>query len=388
MAMRLGLMIIVLCSAISTLAADIPANTDAELQAALKAAKPGDHIRLSQGPYKGGFYMENNKGTAEAPIRISGPSPEKPAVFKDDARGILMGVSVQYLEIENIHITRSAGHGLQFDEGGKKDFSCHHITVRHVRIDNIGPKTGICSIKVAGVSDFTVVDSTFEKWGDGGLAVDGVGCRNCTVERCLFLPDNGCAVMFKGGSEDVMIRNCVFNDSGDRAINVGGSTGIPYFRPKPQGFEARNTTIEGNVFIGTNSPVAFPNTDGAVMRFNTIYVPKRWAFRILQETVRDDFTPSRNVRIEDNIIAFKSKQWLDGGINIGPKTAPQTFTFARNAWFCVDDAARSTPQLPTAETDALIGRDPQFVDPSKHDFSLQPGSPAIGKGHTGLKVKK
>jgi hypothetical protein len=186
-------------------------------------------------------------------------------------------------------------------------------------------------------------------------------------------------VQFKGGSEEVTIRRCLFQDAAGGGINVGGSTGIPYFRPKPQGFEARKIVVEGNTFIGGVAAVMFINTDGVDVRFNTIYAPQKWAFRILQETTREDFTPSRNGRIEDNIIVFKST-WFEGGINVGPKTAPETFTFARNLWYCVDSPAKSTPRLPTKETDGVVGKDPGFTDLAKGDFSVPATSPAHRKG--------
>ena len=366
------------------LAADISAMTDAQFHAALRNAKPGDHILLGPGPYKGGFYSVGLNGTAEKPIRISGPSAEKPAIFNTETTGIIQLVQASYIEVENLHITRAAGNALAFDDGGKLDWSCHHITIRHVRIEDVGPKGTANAIKLAGVADFAIADGVFQKWGEGGgCAIDGVGCKNGTVERCTFLPGRGSVgIQFKGGSENIAIRQSVFDDPAPRGINVGGSTGLQFFRPKPLGFEARNFTIEGNVFIGCDAPIAFPNTDGVLVRFNTIYVPKKWAFRILQETVREDFTPSRNGRIEDNIIVFKSTQWFEGGINIGPHTAPETFSFARNAWFCEDAPAKSKPTLPSVEKDGVIGQAPLFIDPVKHDFALQPGSALRGKGHT------
>jgi len=266
------------------LAADIPASTDAQFHAALRVAKPGDHIRLGVGPYKGGFYAVGLSGTVAQPIRISGPAADKPAVFAAETTGVLQLVQATHIEIENIHITRAKGNALAFDDGGKLDFSCHHITIRHVRIEDIGPEGTANAIKLAGVADFAI-------------------------------------------------------------------------------------------------------TDGALVRFNTIYQPRKWAFRILQETVRHDFTPSRNGRIEDNVTVFKSTQWFEGGINIGPHTAPETFTFARNAWFCVDAPAKSRPTLPSIEKAPLVGSDPLFADPARHDFSLRPRSPAKGKGHTAWKDK-
>src|SRR5262249_46563497 len=92
------------------------------------------------------------------------------------------------------------------------------------------------------------------------------------------------------------------------------------------------------------------------------------------------FVPSRNGRFEENIVVFRSDQWFEGGVNIGPGTAPKTFKFARNVWYCDDRPERSKPTLPTPEEDALIGENPQFRDPARGDFTLLPNSPATGRG--------
>ena len=109
------------------------------------------------------------------------------------------------------------------------------------------------------------------------------------------------------------------------------------------------------------------------MRFNTIYDPGRWALRILQETKEPGFVPSRRGVFTDNIIVFRSDAWASGGVNIGPGTAPETFEFARNVWFCRDAPQRSKPTLPTPERDGTYGSDPQLATTSA---SRPPAPPA------------
>jgi hypothetical protein len=113
-------------------------------------------------------------------------------------------------------------------------------------------------------------------------------------------------------------------------------------------------------------------------------VPGRWAIRILQETRSPDFVPCRNGLFTDNIIVFRSSQWSEGGCNIGPDTAPETFRFERNLWYCLDRPDGSQPSLPADETDGVYGEDPMFVDPEGGDFSLKAGSPAEGRGHMAI----
>ena len=72
--------------------------------------------------------------------------------------------------------------------------------------------------------------------------------------------------------------------------------------------------------------------------------------------------------------------WATGGVNAGPNTAPGTFRFAGNLWYCEDRPARRGPKLPTAETGGVVGRDPAFADPATGDFRVGRDSPARGRG--------
>ena len=126
---------------------DIPGNhqTDDEV-----SCSSTDCCRKRASTYKGGFYAVGLSGTVAQPIRISGPAADKPAVFAAETTGVLQLVHASHIEIANLHITRAKGNALAFDDGGKLDFSCHHITIRHVRIEDIGPEGTANAIKLAG----------------------------------------------------------------------------------------------------------------------------------------------------------------------------------------------------------------------------------------------
>jgi hypothetical protein len=205
-------------------------------------------------------------------------------------------------------------------------------------------------------------------------------------------------VQAKGGSSQIVVLRNRFENAGGRAVNIGGSTGLSFFRPPLKTregevpteplYEAKDISVEGNTFIGAGAPVAFVGVDGAVVRFNTIYRPKRWALRILQETLAPGFVPSRNGEFTDNIIAFRSDEWASGGVNIGPHTAPQTFKFARNFWYCLDNPQRSLPVLPTEEVGGVYGEDPMFRSAEEGDLRLQPNSPAQKMGADALPLNE
>jgi hypothetical protein len=183
-------------------------------------------------------------------------------------------------------------------------------------------------------------------------------------------------VQGKGGTADVVVRRNRFEHAGGRSVNIGGSTGLQFFRPAlakdGEHAEARNILVEGNRFVGSSAPVAFVGVDGAVVRFNTIERPSRWALRILQENRSPGFIACRNGEFTDNVVVFDSTKWSGGGINIGSGTAPATFKFARNWWYCADRPERSHPRLPTPEIDGVYGKPPA-------DAKGKAGADALGK---------
>ncbi len=177
-----------------------------------------------------------------------------------------------------------------------------------------------------------------------------------------------------------MVDDCRFEDVGERGVNIGGSTGFQFFRPPvdswPEGSrsEAKDISVRGCTFIGGTTAVAFVGVDRASFTNNTIYHPERWALRILQETRGSGFVPSREGEVLRNLIVFRSDQWQGGGINVGDGTAPKTFRFRDNWWYCSDKPQRSQPQLPTEEFRGVYGKDPMLSNPKTGDFSVDPSS--------------
>ncbi|HEX8311115.1 MAG TPA: right-handed parallel beta-helix repeat-containing protein, partial [Chthoniobacteraceae bacterium] len=233
-----------------------------------------------------------------------------------------------------------------------------------------------------------------ERWGiESGGGIDMVGCHNGLITGNRFRHDadpantGGTGIQAKGGTRNIIIRQNSFEHAGARSLNIGGSTGMQFFRPPldqwPKGeprYEASDITVEGNTFIGSTAPFAFVGVDRAVVRDNTIYMPGKWALRILQETKEPGFVACRGGTVRNNIFVFRSDQWGEGGVNIGPDTAPDTFRFSSNLWFCIDRPEASQPRLPVAEEGGIYGIDPQFTAPEAGDLRLRSGSPAAGKG--------
>ncbi|AGA28783.1 right-handed parallel beta-helix repeat-containing protein [Singulisphaera acidiphila] len=350
------------------------ANT-AELRQALTEAKPGTTIRIAAGRYQGGLSSQTLQGEPGKPIILTAADPARPPVIEGGVSSLQLS-SPAYVEIRHLVITKATGNGLNIDDGGSLTHPAHHLIVHGLIVRDVGPEGNRDGIKLSGVEDFQIENCTLERWGRRGSGIDMVGCHQGKIANCTFRHEdnpeaNG--VQTKGGSRDILVQGCRFEHAGGRAINVGGSTGLAFFRPQAPGHEAKDITVEDCTFIGSQSPIAFVGVDGAIVRHNTIYRPSRWALRILQENLEPGFVASRNGQFTDNIIAYRSGE-MGNPVNIGPNTASESFVLARNAWYALDAPARSRPNLPLPEVDGVYGTDPQFQDAENGDFRLRPES--------------
>ena len=162
-------------------------------------------------------------------------------------------------------------------------------------------------------------------------------------------------IQLKGGSSDIVVENCHFTNAGERPLNLGGSTGLPYFRPQDSKHEAARLIVRNNTIEGSLCAAAFVGMDGAEFAGNTIRYPEKWIFRILQETREPGFAPCRNVLVKDNRITFRRSQ-VRTDVNIGGGTAPETFRFENNHWLAEDEPQTSKPRLPVEEKGGVYGR--------------------------------
>jgi len=341
---------------------------DAALQAALRSAGPGTRIQIAAGRYRPGVYVANLKGTQQNPITIEGADENSPPLFEGDAEAWHLS-KCAFVTLRNLAVRGQTSNGINIDDGGAFDTPAHHIVLEKIRISDVGPKGNHDAIKLSGVDDFVVRDCLFEGWG--GQAPDMVGCHRGLIENCKFVAHANCSQdsgpQTKGGSSQIVIRRCLFLNAAQRGVNMGGSTGLAFFRPKGTLYEAKDITVEGCTFVGCEAPVAYVGVDGAVVRYNTFYRPRKWVLRILQETTAPGFPPCRNGRFEHNLVVFRRAD-VGTVVNIGPHTQPETFTFADNCWYCEDQPQASTPQLPARETGGVYGVDPHLAAPEQHDF--------------------
>lgn len=308
---------------------------------------------------------------------IAAADAARPPVFTGANTGLHFS-NPAHLELRDLVITKIAHNGINIDDSGApaetRDAAptTRDVVLRGLKISDIGSDGNHDGIKLSGLYDFRVSECTIARWGTkGGSAIDMVGCHRGmidgnTIRHVEPAPPNCTAVQCKGGTSEIAVRRNRFENAGGRGVNIGGGTGLQFFRPKLEAgaehAEARNIRVEGNTFVGGVTPVAFAGAVGGVVRFNTIERPGRWALRILQENKAPGFAACRDGVFEDNVIVFESAKWSEGGVNVGGGTAPETFRFARNWWYCADRPERSTPRLPVPEVDGVYGRAPAAAE--------------------------
>jgi len=366
-------------------------HTDAALRAALADARPGDTIRLAPGTYRGGLFAENLHGTEDAAITITAADPDDPPVIRGGTQAIHL-VDPRHVTLSHLVCEKQTGNGINIDDGGSFDTPAEHVTIDRIVVLDTGPTGNRDGIKLSGVVDFTVRNCTIERWGDRGSGIDMVGCHRGTITGCTFrhgdtTGNNG--VQAKGGTADIRVLRCHFDHAGTRAVQLGGSTGNRFFRPPlgdPPHVEAERVSVAGCTFVGGQSAVAFVSSRDCAVRFCTVFRPTRWVIRILNERRGDKgFLPPQRGTFADNLIVWHHGD-LHRTVNVGPDTEPGTFTFARNWWYCADAPAKSEPELPLAEEESVVGRDPRLSRTDEGEPQLADASAALPHSHRAVAV--
>ncbi|MEY3386712.1 MAG: hypothetical protein RIR53_1523, partial [Bacteroidota bacterium] len=296
-------------------------------RAACLQAKPGDTVLIHPGTYRGTFWIENLNGSAEASIIIRGT--DRTAVVFDGGSESMHFSDCSHLIVENFTVRGQTSNGMNCDDGGTFETPTHHITFRGITFGAMAATGNNDQLKLSGLDDFVIEDCTFEDGSPGGSGADMVGCHRGVFRRNTFRRLGSNCIQAKGGTQFIRIERNAFIDGGQRALNLGGSTGLAFFRPQDARFEAADIMVVANVFVGSVTPIAYVGSVRVSVTNNTIIHPERWVFRILQETVDTTrFLPCGDNVFQNNLVVTRST--LSRHINIGANTAPSTFTLRNN----------------------------------------------------------
>lgn len=330
---------------------EITVNDAEALRAALRNPRPGTTVKVGPGNYPGGYSVAGVDR-----LTVAALDPGNPPVFRGGTVGIHCS-RCPNLTLRQLHFTGQTGNGLNLDDGGDLGRPVDGITLDEIVVSDVGPKGNHDAIKCSGLDHATIRNCTITGWG--GQGIDFVGCHHSQIVGCKLTGKAGfsasAGIQLKGGSSDIVVADCHFTDAGERPLNLGGSTGLPFFRPAGAKFEAARLTVRNNIIEGGMCAAAFVGVDGAEFSGNTIRFPEKWIFRILQETRQPGFAPCRNVLIKENRITFRRAQ-VHIDVNIGDGTAADTFRFEKNHWLAADRPESSQPRLPVAEAAGVYGR--------------------------------
>ncbi|HKK88462.1 MAG TPA: right-handed parallel beta-helix repeat-containing protein [Saprospiraceae bacterium] len=346
------------------------------IQAAANDAIPGDTILVDGGSYAGGMLIQNLEGTPEAWITIKPRSGEE--VIIEGGNNSIQFSQVAYLHVIGLTATGQRANGMNIDDGGSFDTPSHHLRIENCTFRDMGANGNNDLLKMSGIDSFWVEKCLFLNGADGGSGLDMVGCHEGFIRECRFENMGNNGIQAKGGTQHIRIERNTFKNAGLRNINLGGSTGLAFFRPRDAPFEAADLQVYANVFIGGWAGLAYVGCTRVEVANNTFYYPENWVFRILQETVDTNrFVSCGNNNFTNNMVVYGD---VNRDVNIGANTRPESFTIDYNLWYKPDHPDFTGPQLPVNGPSNLIQVDPLLQNPLSEDFNIDGSSPAIGNG--------
>ncbi len=354
-------------------------QTYTSIQSAYNIAKPGDTILVNEGIYTQTEYLSGTKGNDKNNIYVISKKRHG-AIYRGGSEAWHLS-SVSYIVIEGFVFEQQTGNGVNMDDSGSLVNPSTNIAIIHCIFRDIKATGNNDLLKLSGLDFFSISECTFlnGSLGSSGSGIDMVGCHNGRINKCTFENMGANSIQMKGGSQYIRIEKNFFKKGGQRAINIGGSTGLAFFRPQNATFEAADINVWSNIFIESDTPIAFVGCIRSKVVNNTIINPVIWIFRILQETVDPNrFDPCGLNEFTNNIVYFPNT--LRTIVNIGPNTDPSSFIFSNNLWYNHQNPSFNQYNLPVAETGSIKGKDPLFVNLAQENFNLLKSSPAIGQG--------
>ncbi|MEZ4724047.1 MAG: right-handed parallel beta-helix repeat-containing protein [Candidatus Kapaibacterium sp.] len=343
------------------------------LESVVNDVVPGDTILIS-GTLTNGDRVVNLKGTPSNWIYIKGKDNAK---YSGGNTGIQFS-DCEYLYISDLTIEGQLLNGMNIDDAGTFDTPTHHIRIENCTFRDIAATGNNDLLKLSGFDDFEITNCKFLNGSPGGSGVDMVGCHNGLIAGNHFENLGSNSVQAKGGTRDIRITRNIFVDGGNRAVNIGGSTGLAYFRPQDSKTESQDMYVYSNIFVGGECAVAYVGTVNSHVFNNTIIGSRKWVFRILQETVdAERFLSCGDNSFFNNAVLLD--ETLSMTVNIGPNTRPESFEFESNLWYHINNLTWNH-NLPVKEKNGIMGQNPNLE--IKYGYEVYPSqnSPAVNKG--------
>ncbi|MBK6998055.1 MAG: right-handed parallel beta-helix repeat-containing protein [Lewinellaceae bacterium] len=235
-------------------------QTYANLSAAVAITQPGDTIIIHGGTYAGGLTINNLKGTANQWITIRNAVGET-VVFEGGGNAIQF-VEPAYLHIIGLIFQHQTGNGVNTDDGGTYDTPAHHVVFENCVFRDMSASGNNDLLKLSGLDYFEIRNCEFRNGATGGSGIDMVGCHHGIIQGNFFENLGSNSIQCKGGTEHVRIEGNFFRNGGQRTLNIGGSTGLQFFRPDTAHFEAARIQVYSNIIVGSGALIAYVGGGG------------------------------------------------------------------------------------------------------------------------------
>jgi hypothetical protein len=349
------------------------------------AVHPGDTIFVHAGTYSdANTLIDSLIGTPDRWITIM--------PYENDSVSIHVQYTfqaAQYLKISGLNFygndradSAQVFHLLFFDYQYACFTSNHDIIIENCTfsdLNNTGKgNTGAC-LKIDGTANFQVLNCTFR---DGTNITDGISLNadsNGLVSHCLFQNMPGDGSHCKGGAKNIVYEQNRFINCIADGVDVGGDTGPQFFCPLGATWEADSIMVYANVFIGGLTGIRLSSCHHAFIFNNTCFKTTSFAFRSLNTSV-PTITLDSNY-IYNNIFTTYSVNHIY--LNASDPFNYSTEYFKNNLfhdYLNADPATINWSELPGVNVSGSLIGDPDFTDMLNGNFSLKPGSPAIGAG--------
>lgn len=354
-----------------------PSETYTSLESIVSVLIPGDSVIVRNGTYQQRENINQLRGNEFHYIVIIAETSGM--VHYQGGSEAWHLSDCAYLKIKGFEFSGQTGNGVNIDDGGDFTTPTNHIIIEDCTFRDMNASGNNDLLKLSGLDDFRISNCMFLNGSAGGSGIDMVGCHHGQIQGNHFENIGSNAIQAKGGTQFILIEQNQFINAGFRSVNLGGSTGLAFFRPLDAPFEAADLTVRANTFRGSDAPIAFVGCTRVTVENNTIVYPEVWIYRILQETVDTTrFVACGDNTFKNNIVYVDDRLRRD--FNIGPNTSPKSFLFQNNLWYNVDNNNWTGPANPGTETGALINVDPQLLDIPNGNFNVQSRSVAIGNG--------
>ncbi|MBI3233920.1 MAG: right-handed parallel beta-helix repeat-containing protein [Bacteroidetes bacterium] len=343
------------------------------------AIHAGDTVFLHGGSYGGYQGVLKLKGNSSEWIVITRYNNEE-----IDIAGTWQFMACEYIKFVNLTFKgneKYPGRLFSIDNYGSCETQSKFIIVDNCSFSNTTDASAITAFKFGGVDSFEVRNCIFKDFPVCD-AMDYNVCHNGIItgnrfENCLT------GGHIKGGASNITMERNIFINSSQTpwvAFEFGGDTGAQFYCPEDK-YEVKNLKFYSNIIIGGYRGLALSSAVDCKVINNTFYNCGQATMRFL--TTSSLYPTLSGNRVENNIFAFGSAEYMNGGIQ--PAGA---VSFSSNIYYSTTKPIFNGPYWDTPDLDAIKDKNPMnfgstaimFVDGGNSDFHLAAGSPAIGTG--------